>query len=130
MKCNNCNNKLKRKIRFWINPADAVGGSIVFGIIFLIFFLIVSFVIENTRVSLVPAFHAAEIGANNWFDFIGEALDAVLSVGLFLYLIFWGGAKFSKYFSYLFEFKFSIHKSCSVCGEKTVVVDLPEHPES
>lgn len=93
MKCSNCNNKLKRKIRFWINPADAVGGSIVFGIIFLIFFLIVSFVIENTRVLLVPAFNAAEIGASNWFSFVGEALDAVLSVGLFLFSCF--GAELS-----------------------------------
>jgi hypothetical protein len=130
MKCDHCSFKLKRRVSFWINPADAIGGTLVFGVIFLIFIWIVSLVVETTRVSLVPAFITADIGGISWFGFFGEFLDISVSVGVFLYFLMYGGAKFAKYFSYLFEFKFNSYKECTACGSKFSVVELPNDPES
>jgi hypothetical protein len=98
--------------------------------IFLVFVGIVSLIVETARFSLIPAYNAAEIDAVSWYGFFGEFMDVALSVGIFLYILVLGGAKFSKCFSYLFEFKVKTYSVCRGCGNKTDVKELPIEPES
>lgn len=125
MKCSNCNLKLRRRFKFWINPSDAIGGILVFVMLFALFFGVLSLVVETARVGLIPAFRAVEHGVSSWLDFVGEALDTIITVSIIVYFFMKGGAKFTKYYSYFFDFKFQTYLECNVCKEHSAKVELP-----